>query len=172
MSLITERLLLCVIEPGDWQALKRIVRDFDASPYAPYDHAFPTEDAGLREAAQFFSASGLFYMATLRESGEIIGYVSLWPEEDAFSLGYCFHSDFHGRGLAFEACSALMEALHQMGVRKFVCGTALDNTPSMRLIQRLGFEMTSSELLSFRKDAEGRGITFRGGWFIKEYPDL
>lgn len=167
MQLHTDRLFIRPIREADWPDLKRIVRDFDASPYAPYDCAFPESDSDLRAAAEAFAGSGSFYVAVLPETGEIIGYVSLWPNDGALSLGYCFHSAHHGHGYGYEACSALLDAYVQKGFRKFVCGTALLNKPSMRLIQKLGFIAESCEELSFRKDESGNDIRFTGVWFTK-----
>lgn len=85
-------------------------------------------------------------------------------------LGYCFHSGYHGKGYAFEAISALMEHMRLAhGNRIFLCGTALDNHPSMRLLNRLGFVQTGTETVSFYKDKNGADITFPSGSFRRVY---
>ena len=82
-------------------------------------------------------------------------------------MGFCFHSDYHGKGFAFEACSALMEYIaKERNVTVFTAGTALKNTPSCKLLGKLGFVLKDTETLSFHKDENGNEITFEGGNFI------
>lgn len=42
-------------------------------------------------------------------------------------------------------------------------GTAIDNTPSVRLLSSLGFRLTREEKVSFYKDHAGNDIVFDGG---------
>ena len=49
----------------------------------------------------------------------------------------------------------------------FHAGTALKNTPSVALLKSLGFELTSTEQISFFKDDAGNNIYFEGGNFTK-----
>ena len=51
------------------------------------------------------------------------------------------------------------------GVVNITAGTALNNTPSVRLLASLGFKQTGTEEVSFYKDAEGNDITFEGGTY-------
>ena len=76
-ALTTSRLLLRPIIPQDWLALKKITRDFAASPYWMYDYPFPSEDEKLKAIASHFSKTGTFLSVLLKETGEMIGYKSL-----------------------------------------------------------------------------------------------
>ena len=49
------------------------------------------------------------------------------------------------------------------GVVNITAGTALNNTPSVRLLTSLGFRQTGTEKVSFYRDADGSDITFTGG---------
>ena len=49
----------------------------------------------------------------------------------------------------------------------FTAGTALDNAPSRRLLESLGFVLQGTRQLSFHQDASGRAISFVGGVFRK-----
>lgn len=51
-------------------------------------------------------------------------------------------------------------------VTAFTAGTALKNTPSCKLLGKLGFALVGTETLSFHKDENGKDITFEGGNFI------
>ena len=71
------------------------------------------------------------------------------------------------QGLAFEACSALMSyAERELGAKLFTAGTALDNAPSMRLLERLGFELATTMQTAFHKDAQGMDISFESGIYL------
>ena len=46
---------------------------------------------------------------------------------------------------------------------KITAGTALNNTPSVKLLNSLGFRQTGTETVSFYKDEEGNAVNFEGG---------
>lgn len=73
----------------------------------------------------------------LAESQALVGYVCFHREGEAYDLGYCFHSAYQGQGYAWESVSALLEYLASQGAAVFTAGTALDNLPSRRLLERL-----------------------------------
>ena len=164
----TRRLYIRTIQPSDWQALKKITRDFAQSPYVYYDHAFPEEDIQLRAITKAFSETGMFFSVILQESNEMIGYICMHDDGDSYDMGYCFHSDFHHKGYAQEACRALMEAFEkQYNVTVFTAGTALKNIPSYTLLIKLGFQLQYTEPTSFHKDNDGNDIVFEGGRFVR-----
>lgn len=167
MLLTTDRLLIRPFKPDDASSLMRIAGDFNSGPYALFDHALPTDEEGARQAAEYFAASGEYYSALL-PSGEMIGYLRMALLQGEAELGYCFHSAHHKKGYAFEACSALMEHMLSCGeVFSFAAGTALENKPSCRLLERLGFELVETGEVSFHRDAAGNDIPFEAGLFIK-----
>lgn len=167
MLISTERLTIRPMLPEDWRFVRAIASDFRHSPYAAYDHEMPVEDQALQDVVRYFSESGAVFSVFLTEGGAMIGYVCLWPGEEGLDLGYCFHSAYHGKGCAFEACSALMHFMHKThGTTIFTAGTALANTPSCRLLERLGFALKETSLASFRKDSEGNDVVFEAGSFL------
>ena len=70
-------------------------------------------------------------------------------------------------GYAKESLTAILEYMQEKGVKKILAGTAIKNYPSVRLLNRLGFKLTSMERISFHKDYEGNDIYFDGGNFEK-----
>lgn len=172
MTIQTEHLFIRPMILDDWLSVREIGRDFRAGPYALYDHPLPETDVALQEVVRFFAKSGAVYSVLLRENGTVIGYICLWPEKDMRELGYCFHSKWHGKGLAYESIHALMDHIRgSEQVSAVVCGTALCNAPSMRLIRRLGFRQISTETASFYKDTAGNDIVFASGVFRKDLSD-
>ena len=168
MLIQTDRLLLRPLQEADAPVLLQLSLDFEASPYAAYDGAFPTDEAGCAELARYFAETELFYSVCLRPAGPMIGFVCFHADGDVYDLGYRFLSAYHGKGYALESCTAAMEHLTRTRpVAEFTAGTALANAPSCRLLQRLGFCLQNTQTVSFRKDASGKDIAFEGGNFLK-----
>ena len=156
MELRTSRLTIRPLEEGDWPALQEIWRDFARSPYHVYDRPLPTDAPGAQALARHFAGTGLAFGARLAETQALAGYVCFHREGEAYDLGYCFHS-------AWESASALLEYLASQGAAVFTAGTALDNLPSRRLLERLGFALVSTEQVAFVEN-----FSFLGGCFRLE----
>ena len=60
---------------------------------------------------------------------------------------------------------ALFDYLRTLGITNFSAGTAINNTPSVKLLTSLGFKLVEQEKVSFYKDAAGNDIVFDGGIF-------
>lgn len=56
----------------------------------------------------------------------------------------------------------------EKNIKTFTAGTALKNTPSCKLLEKLGFILKNTETVSFHKDSDGNAITFEGGGFCKK----
>jgi RimJ/RimL family protein N-acetyltransferase len=55
-------------------------------------------------------------------------------------MGWIFDRSVHGQGIAFEACNAALEWAEQtIGAASYPAIIDLENTPSMKLAERLGF---------------------------------
>ncbi len=163
----TDRLITRNFLPEDWQALQAIVLDFQASPYADYDYRWPTSEEELRGICQWFANGDDFVAVCLKadESAGPVGYVAINGADtpNRRNLGYCFHSAAHGRGLALEACRAVLaHAFHNWGVETVVSGTAQANGPSVRLLLSLGFRQTGEHTGSFSEAEDGTPVTFTG----------
>ena len=170
MELATERLLIRDLQSTDWQDMGEIFRDFSQSPYGIYDHPMPTGEEDIKALTARFAESGLFFSVFPKKGGNMLGYVCFHQVEDALDMGYCFHSSSHGQGIAQESCRGLMLYFRdQRGIRSFTAGTAMENQPSRRLLERLGFTCQSTETLSFHKDRQGNPISFLGGNFIFQW---
>ncbi|MBR6897473.1 MAG: GNAT family N-acetyltransferase [Lachnospiraceae bacterium] len=75
-----------------------------------------------------------------KDTREMIGYLSLTPQEDGVGLGYCVMSSHRRRGLGAASCRALLEyAREELGARRFIIRCNTDNEASAGLARRLGF---------------------------------
>ena len=76
----------------------------------------------------------------LKDTDEMIGEITVMPNDDCFSLGYTFSYRHHRKGYAFEALSALTASLHERFPQwEFISFTEPENTPSRRLLEKLGY---------------------------------
>ena len=172
MPIRTERLLLRPIEAADWQAVRAIWEDFRHSPFAQYDKPHNTDPADVRAriarwaAATASGTEHIFFAVCL--AGEVIGYIAFNAREHGHEIGYCFHSAHHGKGYAREAHTAAFACVKELGITRLTAGTALNNTPSVRLLTSLGFRLAGTEDVSFYQDEKGEDIVFKGGIFELE----
>lgn len=173
MQLDTDRLHIRLIQAEDWQSIQAIWQDFASSPYARYDIPHPADEETVRpKIAKWAQASlrreHLFFVACLQE--QVIGYMAFHWKENGYETGYCFHSRYQGMGYARESFQALFPRLQAMGAKRVTAGTALNNLPSVRLLQKLGFRQVGTEQVSFYQDETGKNIVFKGGRFERPLP--
>ena len=64
-------------------------------------------------------------------------------------MGYSFKKKYQGQGYAQEAAQ---EMIAQMGVKRIIAELALENFPSRKLIERLGFTQIGTKKHLFRKE--------------------
>ena len=167
--IITNRLTIRLVAAADWPAVRDIWAALAPLPMAQYDkpHSTAPEDVRARIARWAdFTGKGtehMFFAVCLDDA--VIGYVAFNRRENGHEIGYSFHPAHHGKGYAKEALAALLAHLRENGFTRFSAGTALNNTPSVRLLTGLGFRLTGTEKVSFYKDEQGRDIVFDGGIF-------
>ncbi len=167
MQINTNRLLIRKLVPDDWKSMQKIAIDFAQSKYAVYDMPLPVDTAAIISLTEQFAETQLFYAVLLHDV--MIGYICLHEDNGNYDFGFCFHSDYQGKGYAFESCRAVMEQItKERNIKTFSAGTALKNKPSCKLLERLGFTLQETEQLSFHKDENGNDITFVGGIFTKQ----
>jgi RimJ/RimL family protein N-acetyltransferase len=153
---------------NDWKRIKEIWEDFNDSEFAQYDRFNNTEDEKVRARISKWEIanSGIDHMFfAICKDDTLVGYISFNKRDDCYEIGYCFHSDFHGKGYAKESHLALFNFLRELGITKFVTGTAMNNKPSVSLLKALGFKLVGTERVSFYKDLKGNDIIFEGGIF-------
>ena len=164
----TQRLTLRRVEERDWQDIMAIWQDFSHSPMVRYNRPHDTHPEAVRPRIARWAAcregtEHMFYAVCLGE--RVIGYHAFNRRPEGYELGYCFHSDYFGQGYARESLSALLCQLRSIGAEKIIAGTAMENLPSRRLLEAMGFRLREQEQVSFIRDEDGNPVTFAGGIF-------
>lgn len=163
----TGRLVIRNFKPSDWQMLHSMVIRYQATEMAAYDRPWPTSEEEIRNTTGWFASTNSYLAVCLKDTGRLIGYIGITPDEThgqrVYELGYAFDANYHGRGYASEACRAVLDhAFNELQADRIIAGTASVNQPSIRLLKRLGFQKTGEEMVSFRKDENGKPIEFLG----------
>jgi ribosomal-protein-alanine N-acetyltransferase len=133
----TERLLMRRAEVRDLGALHTILSNACAMRYwstPPHSSLHQSREWLKAMMASPDEESDDF---VVEYDGKVIGKAGFWrlPE-----IGYIFHPDYWGRGLAFECLSALIgRAFDRWSVEELVADVDPRNTASLRLLSRLGF---------------------------------
>ncbi|MGV3552845.1 GNAT family N-acetyltransferase [Rhizobium sp.] len=136
----TERLLMRRAEVRDLGALHAILANADAMRYwstPPHATLHQTREWLKDMMASPETESDDF---VVEFQGRVIGKAGFWrlPE-----IGYIFHPDIWGRGLAFECLSALIaRVLTRFDADALLADVDPRNTGSLRLLDKLGFVET------------------------------
>ena len=140
--IVTERLRLRPLRPGDLDALAGIYLDPRVARWIG-EH---TREDVAREIAQHAAHQAAhgwsFWAVEDRAAGRLIGDCGLQPLEHRgpdVELGYDFHPDVWGRGLAGEAARAVMElAFGALGLDRVVAVVKPDHVASQRVLEKAG----------------------------------
>lgn len=90
---------------------------------------------------QITTESNFIVAVALKVSNDMIGEIVVMPNDGAITLGYTFSYRYHRKGYGFEALSPFIEHLHQRYPEwEFICFTDVDNTASMALLRKLGYQ--------------------------------
>jgi RimJ/RimL family protein N-acetyltransferase len=150
-TLETERLILRAFRPHDLEPLAQMWADEAVVRYIG-GQKLSREDTWRRSLAacgQWPYTGWGYWIAELKGSDEVVGQLGfadfkrdMEPKlEDEPELGYVFSPKVHGTGIAYEACSAVLEwGDANLGAPSYPAIIAPENAASIRLAERLGFE--------------------------------
>ena len=141
----TERLLLRPVRMGDAEAIASSLSDLSVArmlarvPY-PYALEDATDWLNIATAA---TNENWFYAITQPADAVLIGVVSLERQQGGWHLGYWLNRYYWNRGFMSEAVSGLMErCFRRVGNVAVHSGAFTENPASLRVQQRLGFQIT------------------------------
>lgn len=163
----TQRCLVREMIPEDGVAFAQIYGEPQMCRYMKDFHgSAEKEEAYIREyQAQYRFYEYGVWSIVLKETGEVIGRVGfsetdtemlaeMVPEtaEVLPQLGYMIGRPWQQQGLAYEVCSAILQyAREELGFEKIALVVDRDNTPSVKLAEKLGFITEKSSCHIFQK---------------------
>ena len=168
VELVGERVVLREFTMADVDAMCAYLSDDEVFRYASWGPLTRDETtAAVREAMEAARATpraDYELAVTLRESGELVGQVTLKKDryiprirQRTSELGYMLRRDCWGRGLATEAARLLLDfAFGEVGLHRVFAVVDEDNPASIRVVEKLGFRREARHV----KDAFHQGQWF------------
>ena len=152
MSLIleTKRLTLRPFDQGDIQAVVTISTNPGVSRYMQ-DMIYPTEQEAskwISMLARLYDPTAPFIVLAIVPKNELepVGYIGLHPKEELdneVEILYAIVEGAQNQGYATEAGKALVDWCFETTDTPFIAAIVRpDNTPSARVVQKLGFDHT------------------------------
>ncbi len=145
-NLETERLLLRQFTTNDADFIIELLNDPSFIQNIGNRNVYTVEDAQkyiLNGPVTSYDKNGFgLCRVILKETGESIGMCGLIKRDqlDDVDLGYAFLPQFWGKGYALEAAKVTLEHGWQtVGLKRIVAITDPANTPSNRVLEKLGF---------------------------------
>jgi ribosomal-protein-alanine N-acetyltransferase len=166
IELESERLLLRNFEPTDWEDLLEMSQQYEQTDMAQYDQEYPQTPEGMKEIVEILGCGDEFAAVVLKNQPKVIGLLQFqrkknYADEVVHGFGGIFNSDFQGKGYAFEASRSVLRYLfEELRINRCIAGTAVVNTKSRKLTERLGFREVEQKQVHFRKDSTGDPINF------------
>ena len=162
----TERLTIRGIRLEDWKAIQAIWIDQVHSPYTKYVYPKLLDDQSVYQKVKNwveFQNVEDKRCSVICLANKIIGYITFQPKDHDCEIGYCFHSDFQGKGYAKESLSAIVMELSRRGFSGILAQTALKNIPSVRLLHSLGFQQVDTiKMINSKNKAENDNFFYDG----------
>jgi [ribosomal protein S5]-alanine N-acetyltransferase len=161
-KLVTERLLLRQLTPDDAEDIFLLRSDETVNKYLDRPKA-----ATLEEAQQFigrinsaiYNQQSFFWAISLHGHERLIGTICLWnfsPGKDKAEIGYELLPAYHAKGIMQEALSMVVEFAFQiLELTTIEAWTVHQNVPSIRLLERNGFERNPGLENKIDRAAEG-----------------
>ncbi|HET6285914.1 MAG TPA: GNAT family protein [Amycolatopsis sp.] len=143
----TQRLTLRAFTPADLDELSSFQSRADVARYlywGPRSRAESAAALAKRVHSSSLSQEGQFLAvaAELTETGQLIGDLNLdylSSEHRRGEIGFVFHPDHHGKGLAAEAAVELLRlGFEDLGLHRIIGRCDGRNTASAMLMERLG----------------------------------
>ncbi len=156
-QLETSRLLFRPWQDEDRSCFAELYANPEVMRYFASPLTRQQSDDGIDHYIGFFERDGFCMMpARLRETGEFIGIIGIQTmrdlveglEQPAVEIGWRLLPEAQGKGLATEGARAFLNhGLRNLRLPEIVAITAIRNTPSRRVIEKLG--MTHRPELEF-----------------------
>lgn len=143
-------LALREVEPSDLEIFFAHQRDPAAIRMAAFVGRDPGDHAAFIAHWEKILKSPQNTNRTIVAAGQVVGYIACYPSAAHLEVTYWLGREFWGRGLATRA---LQQMLRLVTARPIVARAATDNTGSLRVLQKCGFQIIGHD----QGFAPGRG---------------
>lgn len=110
-----------------------------------------TVSSAKKQFEKVLNDRNMFAMAVLdSHSREYMGHVFISDLDTLPELGYIFDKDYWGRGIASEVLQAFFsKAVRDLNLERVIATANVDHQPSIRILQKLGFELNAHKQDTF-----------------------
>ena len=155
----TDRLIVRRLTPEDAEFILQLVNEPSWLRFIGNKSVRNLEDARayiLQGPVEMYARFGFgLYLVELKEGGISIGMCGLIKRDalEDVDIGFAFLPKYWGRGYAYEAASAVMVyGANQLGLKRIVAITSVDNDSSIKLLEKLGLRF--ERMVKLSDDAE------------------
>ena len=161
-SLETERLILRRFADTDLPSFLAYLNDPLVARYQTWE-SYTEQQAretieGQKDLNPGLAGKWFTFAVELKETGALTGHIALDTKanEKQAEIGFTFARAFHGKGLAFEATSAVLGYIFmQLELHRVVAITDCENERSIALLERLGMRREGHFI---------KNVWFKGKW--------
>ncbi len=141
-TLETQRLILRKFSVSDITDMQALYGDNEVNKFLPW---FPMKTKN--EVYEYLNKAifpcyqmdiAYNYAVTMKTNGRVIGYVHINDIGDSNDLGYALNKEFWHQGMAFEACSAVVERFFKAGFQFITATHDINNPSSGAVMKKLG----------------------------------
>lgn len=162
----TERLIIRKFTLDDWKDLLEIAISNEKSPFADCDHTWPTDEAGIRDAVEYFSKEQQFWAVEIKDLHKVVCFINFnfMNDEQTLDIGHIINAEYLGNDYDYEALKALYNyGFIQMGAESIQAGWALNDKDKLKPLLMLGMKVTEIRMADkFRPDPDGKISQFEG----------
>ena len=155
----TKRLLLRNFRADDEEGLYLVVQTYKETEYAKMEekdtgNRWPDERDQYKGIVEWFSNRDDYIAVIIKDKNQLIGFINKSVTRDKeFNFGYVFHSEFSGKGYAYEAGKAVINYIFEdLSAELIKTGTPKENIPSQKFLKRLGFKNLENGEFSIEKE--------------------
>lgn len=101
----------------------------------------------------------IYWVASYKDHTAMIGAACLWnfdTQNGTVEMGYELLPEFQGKGIMVEIITRILQyAFEVMGIKTIVACPSIDNPPSVKLLEKMGFEIAQSGYQNTHTDVPG-----------------
>ena len=162
----TERLIIRKFVPDDWKDLQEIAISKEKSSFADCDHAWPTDEEGVKGACDYFAREHQFWAVEVKDLCKVVCFINFnfMDDEQTLDIGHVMNSEYLRYDYDYEALKALYNyGFLQLGAKRIQAGWALHDKEKLAPLLKLGMKIVETSMSDrFRPDENGKVTQFEG----------
>ncbi|MGG7057838.1 GNAT family N-acetyltransferase [Clostridium nigeriense] len=142
-NIVSERLILRNVTKDDSKDIWEIWSNSENEKYMGDPVESIEEVIAICKKREKDSGTGFLTVATLKDTGEVIGTCCFGPtnRKDEWGFGYSIKQGFWGKGYATEIVKSVIKFGYSLGIKDFISDCAIENAASGRVLEKCGMHI-------------------------------